>query len=148
MFEKISVFYRVLTAVFISVAAVFIFGMVAFCQFDSYDEMNYSYGKVLNITPEQIIITEYDYEKDKEVEITYKIDQTLVLQNITSLNDLAKGDEVEIYFEEKEGKKKAIIISRPEGEDNSPGPDDDITEPAEKNPILQKKELVNLLQER
>ena len=98
-------------------------------------EMDYSYGKVLSVSPQEIVITEYDYEKDTEVNVTYMIDPELELQNIKALKDIVAGDEVEVYYDEKDGQKTARIISRPQIEDSVPAePNDEEKAPGGQNP--------------
>ena len=81
------------------------------------DEMNYAYGKVVSVIAQEIVLAEYDYEKDEEVNETYSIDPKVELQNIESLDHLAAGDEVEIYYDDEPGHRMAVVISRPHVED-------------------------------
>ena len=85
---------------------------------EDYEEANYSYGKVLSVKPEEIVIQEYDYEKDQEVDVVYLIDSSTEFQNIAASGDLTSGEEVEIYYNVKNGKKMASIITRPQIEDD------------------------------
>ena len=109
----------------------FFVGKPSCARAEDFDEMNYSYGKIFDIKPQEITITEYDYEKDQEINVAYAVAPAMELQNISSFNDLAVGEEVEIYYSEKDGKKTATIISRPQVEDGPVENDNDesVTEP-------------------
>lgn len=91
---------------------------------EDFVETNYSYGKVLAVTPHEISITEYDYDKDKEVNTSYSVGPAVELQSILSLDQLAVGDEIEISYESRDGKNIALTISRPQVEDDPEEPVD------------------------
>lgn len=84
------------------------------------EDVNYSYGTVVSITGDQLVVLEYDYDKDAEVEVTYQVPATAEFNNVKTLADLKKDDNIEIYYKEAEGKKVAEIIAleilTPEGE--------------------------------
>src|SRR5262245_24133192 len=88
------------------------------------EEANFSYGKVISAIPTEIIVSEYDYDRDEEIRVTYAVNQKTELQNIIKVTELNPGDEVEIFYNAVEGKKTATVISRPHIEDN-PADDDD-----------------------
>ena len=124
--------YQKMTKMNPSITAIILIAMMGFLRGDvfcasseEFNEMDYSYGKVQSASAQEIIIAEYDYEKDQEINVTYKIDSAVELQNINSLSDLAAGDEVEIYYDDKNGGKTARIISRPQVEDGPVETDDD-----------------------
>ena len=100
---------------------------------EDFDEMNYAYGKVVSVTPSEIVLSQYDYEKDEETKETYILTSKVEIQNITALDRLAAGDEIEIYFDEDKGGKVAVIISRPHVEDSTIPTEEDDTDEKLKN---------------
>ncbi|PIU42466.1 MAG: hypothetical protein COS99_00005 [Candidatus Omnitrophica bacterium CG07_land_8_20_14_0_80_42_15] len=74
----------------------------------------YSYGTVSKMAADQIVVSEYDYDKDAEVEVTYLIDPKVELENVTAVGDIAVGDAVEIEYVAQDGKKtaKAIVVEK------------------------------------
>ena len=78
---------------------------------DVAEDVNYSYGTVVSITGDQLVVLEYDYDKDAEVEITYEVPATVEFNNVQALADLKKDDNIEIYYKEVEEKKIAEIIA-------------------------------------
>ena len=75
-------------------------------------DINYSYGIVTSVSPEEITLLEYDYDRDEEVQVTYKIDAQTELNNIGSVDKIAQNDEVEIYYVENGGIKLAQSIEK------------------------------------
>ncbi len=73
------------------------------------ETMQYAYGTVVSAAADQLTIKEYDYDADQEVEVVYKVENPKLL-NVNSLQELAVGDSVEIFFEEKDGNKIAVQI--------------------------------------
>jgi len=100
---------------FVSVCTlVFVFlGFVPlFAQYEAEDEINYSYGVVVSSSPNQIVLLEYDYDRDEEVQVTYEINVDTKVENVESLDNLQKDDNVEIYYKEAEGKKIAVSVEK------------------------------------
>jgi len=75
------------------------------------DETDYSFGTVKSVGTDQIVVSEYDYEADKDVDVTYAVDASAQLENAASLKDIVAGDNVEIDFVNQDGKKVAKLIS-------------------------------------
>ena len=76
------------------------------------EDMEYSWGAVVKVSPIQIIVSEYDYDSDEERDVVYKVNPDTELRNTESLKDLAEGDSVEINYvvEEKENIAKVITL--------------------------------------
>ena len=74
------------------------------------DEMKYSFGTVVKVGEGEIVVQEYDYSKDEEVEMTYAVTSETQYDNIGSLKEFAKDDNIEIYYKEAEGEKIATIL--------------------------------------
>ena len=92
-------------------------------QSDTMEEMDdaqdgkYSFGTVESVAPNQIVLKEYDYDKDEEVNVTYEVGADAKFENAGALKDIVKDDEVEIYWKDADGKKVATIISKSEDND-------------------------------
>lgn len=74
-------------------------------------EAEYSWGVVSSISADQIVVTEQDYETDKEVAVTYTVNPETKLKNVDSLKDVKVGDSIEIDYVVKDGKNMAKIIT-------------------------------------
>ena len=62
------------------------------------EETAYSWGTVKSITSKQIVVTEYDYDNDNEMDVTYTLDPNVKLYNVNSLKDIAIGSEIWIDY--------------------------------------------------
>jgi hypothetical protein len=74
------------------------------------EDVLYSYGTVSSVSADQVVIKEYDYEKDTEVDITYAIDPAAKFENVASAKEIAVGDTVDIDYVVKDSKKIARLI--------------------------------------
>jgi hypothetical protein len=87
------------------------------------EETDYSFGTVKSVTGDQLVVTEYDYEADKDVDITYTVDPAAKLENVDAVANIKAGDSIEIDFISKDGKKiaKALSVEKPlpEGEETA-----------------------------
>ena len=79
----------------------------------------FSYGTVKSISANQIVVSEYDYDTDKDVDVTYMVPAEAKLENVASLQEIAVGDAVDIDFLVKDGQKAAstITVEKPLQED-------------------------------
>lgn len=84
-------------------------GALSLAQED--ESLDYTWGIVKSVAPEQITIAEYDYEKSAEVNVDYAIDPGVKLQNVSSLKEVNIDDEVEIEFVSSGDKKVAKSLS-------------------------------------
>lgn len=99
------------------------------------EELEYSWGKVSSVSSEQIVVTEYDYDADKEVDVTYTLDPEVELKNVESLEDIKVGDSVEIDYVVKDGKRVAKIITTvEEPSEEEPTPSETYEEEPEYSP--------------
>ena len=74
------------------------------------DMSDYSYGAVVKASSSQLVVAEYDFEKDQEINVTYELDPKVELKNVKSMGEIAQGDSVDITYVVKNGKKIATII--------------------------------------
>ena len=85
-------------------------------------EPDYTFGVVKSVAADQIVITEFDYDTEKEVEAAYQIDPQVQLGDVASLQEIKAGDEVDIDYVTRDGKKVAvgIFVSKPLGGEEEP----------------------------
>ena len=90
------------------------------------EDVNFSYGLVVKASADELVLAEYDLDRDQEVEISYAIDPSTSLENFTTLDELKTDDEIEIEFKTSDGLKKATKISKvvETEEDVTNGPED------------------------
>lgn len=74
------------------------------------DETYSTYGQVVKATANQIVINEYDIEKETMVDVTYPLDPKVKLKNVTALKDLAAGQSVDLTYVIKDGKNVVTEI--------------------------------------
>ena len=74
------------------------------------NELDYTYGTVVNITPDKIIIEEYDYDNEENIETSYSIGANTEIENVQSTEDIEPGDYVDIDYMMKDGARTAITI--------------------------------------
>ncbi len=83
-------------------------------SFGQEEEANYGYGEVVSVTGNSITISEVAYDEDTGEtayqETTYTITQDAELENISSIDVLETGKEVDIEYVEKDGKKEITYI--------------------------------------
>lgn len=75
------------------------------------EEVDYSYGKIISLAADKIEVTEYDYDKNTEINVSYVLDQNVEVRNAVSLKDLSVGDNIEIDFVIKDDKKIAKLLT-------------------------------------
>lgn len=75
------------------------------------EEIDYSYGKIVNIATDKIEVTEYDYDKNEELNVSYGLDKDIEIRNAKSLKDLSVGDNIEIDYIIINNKKTAKVIT-------------------------------------
>ena len=74
-------------------------------------EPDYAFGTVKNVSGDQLVINEFDYDSGEEKEVTYTVDSKTAYDNVASLKEVAVGDEVDIDYHEKDGKKVAVTVA-------------------------------------
>ncbi|MBL7131123.1 MAG: hypothetical protein ISS45_06955 [Candidatus Omnitrophica bacterium] len=92
----------------------FLFGSmwsVSLAQEEEETEYSYSWGTVSSVSSNRIVVSEYDYDSAEEVSVTYTVDPNVTLKNADSLKDIAVGDNLDIEYVVKNGKKVAKIIT-------------------------------------
>lgn len=90
------------------------------------EDLQEAYGEVVSIDAAAgaITITEYDYEKDEDVNKAYKIDKAAAYENVKSLSEVKVGDWVALTLKtQKDGASLAtsVYVERYDiGEESAP----------------------------
>jgi hypothetical protein len=69
------------------------------------NEDKFSFGKVLSVNAQEVMVKEYDFAKDADVEVPYSITAETELGNVNAVADLAVNDDIVIDYVEKDGKR-------------------------------------------
>ena len=105
------------------VSGILMFSYNAFSQEEPLDEQ-FTFGNVVSASSEKLVLKEYNFDEDKEEEITYSIDAKTQYENASSFSDLAADDEVEVYFKEEKEERTATLITKYElSEEDMEDPD-------------------------
>lgn len=72
---------------------------------------DYAYGTVAGISTDKLLVVEYDYGQDIEMEKTYLFDSQVKLKNVSSITEILVGDNVEIDYFIQGGNRMAQVIS-------------------------------------
>ncbi len=73
-------------------------------------DSQFTYGTVISVDPAVIKISEYDFETDTSEDVTYDVSPDVKCENVNSIKDVKEGDEVELEYVIKDGKRTAISI--------------------------------------
>lgn len=73
-------------------------------------EVDYSWGTVVQATAEGITVEQYNYETEGYDQVSYTVASDISLENIAAITDLKAGDEVEVGFVIKDEKKVAVSL--------------------------------------
>jgi hypothetical protein len=69
------------------------------------NEDKFSFGKVISVNAQEVMVKEYDFAKDADVEVTYTITAETEFGNVNMVTDLAVNDDVVLDYIEKDGKR-------------------------------------------
>ena len=75
------------------------------------DETEFSFGTVKSIGDNQLVVSEYDYESNADVDVTYQVPAETAFENVAALKDIAVGDSVDIDFLVEGDQKKAVAVT-------------------------------------
>ena len=75
-------------------------------------DLEYTYGSVVSVTPAEIVINEYNYESDQEVQVSYVVNGETKFNKINSAQELAKDDNVDVYYKVIGEQKVAQLITK------------------------------------
>ena len=86
---------------------------VSFAQEDN-NEDKFSFGKVVSINADQIMVREYDFAKDADVEVAYTVTADTEFGNVNAVAELVADDDIVIDYVEKDGKRVVTTLVREE----------------------------------
>ena len=72
----------------------------------------YTFGNVVSATSTGIVLKEYDFENDQQIENTYEVTGETIIENFDSLDQLAAEEELEVMFKMDGDKKVALMVSK------------------------------------
>lgn len=75
------------------------------------EESEFAYGLVDRIDSNQLVLAEYDYDTNNEVNTAYSLTEDTKIEGIEEKSGISAGDGAEIEYENKDGKKIAKTIS-------------------------------------
>lgn len=75
-------------------------------------DLQAAFGSVVKASETEIVISQYNSEQEMDQEVTYVVDPQTHLEGAAAAAEIAAGEEVEILYEEMEGKKVARFISK------------------------------------
>ncbi|MDD5291646.1 MAG: hypothetical protein PHY46_00470 [Candidatus Omnitrophica bacterium] len=79
------------------------------------ETMDYSWGVVKSISPDQITVTEQDEDTGQEQDVVYNIDSGVAINNTYKIEDIVVGNSIGVEYEIKDGNKVAKVIDVEEG---------------------------------
>ncbi len=74
------------------------------------EEVDYSWGTVVELTGDQLVLQEYAYENNEYIHQTYQLSPDLQVENAASLAAIGPGAEVEIGFITRDDQQKIAVI--------------------------------------
>ena len=84
-----------------------------FAQEDN-NEDKFSFGKVVSVSGQEIMVREYDFAKDADVEVAYTVTTETELGNVNAVADLVADDDIVIDYVEKDGKRVVTTLVKEE----------------------------------
>lgn len=75
-------------------------------------DLQAAFGPVVKASEAEIVISQYNSEQEIDQEVTYTVDPQTHLEGAATAAEIAAGEEVEILYEEMDGKKAARFISK------------------------------------
>ena len=79
------------------------------------DQFLYSYGEVLSVAQDQIMVREFDYATGEEKDVVYYITADTILDSVESVDQIRPSDLVDVEFMVSEDGKniaKEILIDK------------------------------------
>ena len=75
-------------------------------------DLQAAFGSIVKASGTEVVISQYNSEQEMDQEVTYAIDPQTHLEGATTVAEIAAGEEVEILYEEMDGKKIARFLSK------------------------------------
>ncbi len=87
---------------------------------DASADTDVSYGTLVKLDPETIVISEYDAEKDAQADIAYSLESKTEVVNAAALDKIKAGAGLEVEYavsDDKKIAKKVTVEAAGEGEE-------------------------------
>ncbi len=75
-------------------------------------DLQAAFGSAVKTSETEIVISQYNSEQEMDQEVTYTVDPQTHIEGAATVSEIAAGEEVEILYEETDGKKVARFISK------------------------------------
>lgn len=75
------------------------------------EEPEYSFGVVKSASESELVISEFDYDSGADKGVAYVLNPETEWENVSSPSEVKEGDEVDIDYLVKEGKKVAVLVA-------------------------------------
>ena len=98
-------------ACIVAVAFVFAFPAGAFAQDEEEIDFNSGTAKEVRVSSGEIVVSEYDWDTDADIDVTYAVAPDARVENADSWRNIASDSYVDFEFMEKDGKKTITYIS-------------------------------------
>ncbi len=94
----------------ILMALTVVMSSVVFAQ----ETLDFSWGTVVEVSSERIVLEEYNYETEGYVNVSYTLSKDVTIENAASLTDVLPGQEVEVGFivQDKEKIVKTLYVEK------------------------------------
>jgi len=79
-------------------------------QEETEEPIDYSWGVVKSISPDQVVVTEQNEETGQENDVVYKIDSGVAVNNTYKIEDIVVGNSIGVEYEVKDGAKVVKVI--------------------------------------
>ena len=83
-----------------------------------FEGAEFSYGTAKSVSADQLVVSEYDYENDKDVDVTYSVNEKTTFEGVKAVAESAAGDSVDIDYEVKGDQKIALSVAVEKGGDD------------------------------
>ncbi len=84
------------------------------------DADNFSFGKVVSVFETTIVVTEYDFSTDSDIQMTYTITPETEFANTNTLTGLTPGDDVVMDYALANGQRRLVTLVHEEKEPQLP----------------------------
>ena len=88
-------------------------------------DKKFSFGFVVRVAANEVIVKEFDYETDEGIEVSYLVNAETTFENVASVSELKELDDVEIEYKEEGGKRIVLWLSKVLNYDEEEGSYDD-----------------------
>ena len=102
---------NILVVITMAIAGMLLFSFSRCASAQEQDSSAFAYGTVVSITDGEIVVREYDYEKDEEIDNTYVINVKTEYEGVKTFKDIVLGDSVDVVYAVIDNQKVAQSLS-------------------------------------